>query len=242
MNQGSRHLAISKSESWRIFNDISPRYDLVNRLLSLGLDIHWRRSLIQYIPKEKDLAVLDVATGTGDVLLTIAKQCPRLTMGVGIDLAERMMAIGREKIQKSGYSQLLSLEIGDANEIPFESERFDLVTMSFGIRNMEAPQRVMREICRVLKSDGLALILEFSLPEKRLLRTMYTFYLRTVVPLMGGLISGHYKAYRYLNQTIESFPYGEAFCRWLKESGFCVIRCHKLLFGVATIYEASKVN
>ncbi|MCA9406535.1 MAG: ubiquinone/menaquinone biosynthesis methyltransferase, partial [Candidatus Omnitrophica bacterium] len=181
----------------------------------------------------------DAATGTADVLLSLIKD-DRVAKGQGIDMAARMLDIGRAKIQKRGLSHKITLTHADANKIPFENNHFDVATISFGIRNMEDPTAVLQELCRTLKPEGRALILEFSMPKNPILRAGHLFYLRTIVPLIGYIFSGHYKAYKYLNQTIEDFPYGDDFCRLMTTAGFHNVKANPLLWGVATIYQGDK--
>lgn len=230
-----------KSQSWQMFNRISRRYDLLNHLLSFGLDIHWRHCLLRFLPQRSDLRVLDLATGTADVPLTLVKNSRNIAHAEGIDLAEEMLERGRKKIGFQGLTDTIHLQKGDANHIPFPDSSFDTVTMAFGIRNVEDPMIVFKEIYRVLKPKGRVLILEFSLPSNPLLRILHVFYLRSVVPLIGGLVSGDFSAYRYLNRTIETFPYGRQFCRMLKQVGLKDVVPNPLMGGVATIYQGDKI-
>lgn len=240
MLHASENLTISKSESWRMFDEISPRYDLLNRLLSFGLDVYWRRQLVRFLPAQHNQKLLDLATGTADVPLTLVRQSKNIEYAVGIDLADKMLSIGQAKITRAKLEDKITLTHGDASHIDFNAEVFNVVTMAFGIRNMEDPLQVLREIHRVLKPQGRALILEFSLPENKTLRSLHLFYLRTVVPIIGGLISGHGEAYRYLNQTIERFPYGTAFCAIVEDAGFANVSAHPLCGGIASIYVGEK--
>ncbi len=228
-----------------MFDAISPRYDLLNRLLSFGLDVYWRRQLARFLPENVagtacGMSLLDLATGTADVLLTLLKNNPRIRAGFGIDLADKMLDIGRRKVAREGFEGRISLQHGDARQIPYNDKTFDVVTMAFGIRNVEEPAVVLREMRRVLKPGGRALILEFSLPHNRILRAAHLFYLRSVVPAIGGLVSGHSEAYRYLNQTIERFPCGAAFCAIMQDAGFQNVNAHPLMGGIATIYVGEK--
>jgi len=232
---------ITKSTSWKMFDDISPRYDLLNHLLSFGLDIHWRKQLSRFLTDKREQKVLDLATGTGDVLISLLKNNSSVKTGVGLDLADKMMRIGRYKIKEGKLNTRIILKHGDAHHIPYDANTYDVSTIAFGIRNMTDPGRVLREMHRVLSADGRALILEFSLPSNPIIRTGHIFYLRAIVPLIGALFSGHYNAYRYLNQTIESFPYGERFCQMMTTAGFKNVKAHPLLFGVATIYCGNKL-
>ena len=231
---------ISKADSWQMFDDISPRYDFLNHLLSFGLDIRWRRQLAKYLPQQGEIKVLDLATGTADVLLSLVKNNSAVQSGCGLDLADKMMSIGRRKIAQRGLDSQITLQHGDAHQIPFDEETFDTTTIAFGIRNMDNPKQVLREMHRVLNINGRALILEFSLPQNPVIRGIHIFYLRFIVPLIGTIFSGHYSAYRYLNKTIETFPYGNDFCVLLKKAGFINVEARPLLFGIATIYLGDK--
>lgn len=234
---------LSKSDSWRMFDEISPRYDLLNRLLSFGLDAVWRRQLHWFLRGVGDslaCPLLDLATGTADVLLTLMRRNRNIQEAVGIDLSDKMLALGRKKIARANLSGKITLTHGDASRIPFEVNRFNTVTMAFGIRNVEDPAQVLREMHRVLKPGGRALILEFSLPSNNILRGLHLFYLRTIVPAVGGLVSGHSEAYRYLNRTIEAFPSGEDFCRLMRQAGFSAVKANPLCGGIATIYTGEK--
>lgn len=233
-------LPIPKSDSWQMFNRISPRYDFLNHLLSFGMDISWRKQLRRHLPQRSNQTILDLATGTGDCLLALIQNNKNVQRGYGIDLAVKMLERGRDKITKAGLDGRIILQHGDAQQIPYSNNNFDAVTMAFGLRNVDNPRNVMIEIWRVLKPQGRALILEFSLPANSLLRAFHLFYLRTLVPLVGGIFSGNFKAYRYLNHTIEEFPYGTDFCRFMQRAGFKNVTAKTLLFGVATIYWGDK--
>ena len=222
-----------------MFDQISARYDLLNRLLSLGLDKNWRTELKYYLPGGSNLKLLDLATGTGDVLLPLIKS-PAIATGQGIYISQNMLKIAQRKITAAGLESQVTVSEGDAARIPFENEQFDVVTISFGIRNTESPQKVLSEIFRVLKKNGRALILEFSMPANPIMKTLAVFYLRAIVPLIGGLISGNAEAYRYLNRTIEQFPSGESFGDLMGEAGFRIVRFNPLTYGIATIYQGTK--
>ncbi|MDO8580305.1 MAG: bifunctional demethylmenaquinone methyltransferase/2-methoxy-6-polyprenyl-1,4-benzoquinol methylase UbiE [Candidatus Omnitrophota bacterium] len=234
------NLPYAKAESWKMFNAISPRYDFLNHLLSFGLDTKWRDQLAAFLPGKEHLDVLDIATGTADVLLSLAKNNSRVTFGTGVDMAEKMLDIGRKKIHEQKLDNRIKLQAADANLLPFGDYSFDVATIAFGIRNVEYPTRVLREMHRVLHRGGRALILEFSLPKNPLVRFGHLFYLRVFVPIIGFLVSGHYRAYKYLNQTIESFPSGQVFCNLMKEAGFQNVKANPLLLGVASIYQGDK--
>ena len=230
----------TKAESWKMFNRIASRYDFLNRFLSLGLDVLWRRKIADFLPEKPNLEILDLATGTADVPLYLLKGKPDIKMVCGIDMAEKMLKIGRKKIEKRNLENKIYLKKGDANQIPFEEAQFDCVTIAFGIRNVAQPFVVLNEMLRVLKKGGRALILEFSLPCNKWIRPAYLLYLKNIVPFLGGFISFDYQAYRYLNKTVEAFPYGEEFCRIMKNIGFDGVVANRLCFGVATIYQGDK--
>ena len=240
MRTQNEKLSISKEKSWQMFNEIAKTYDLLNRLLAFGLDIQWRKKLLTFMDKADDIEMLDLATGTADVLIMLAKEKAAIIKGVGVDMAANMLEIGRHKIQKAQLDQRLELKEGDANNIPADENSFDYTTMSFGIRNVEDPTVVLKEMRRVLRGGGRTLILEFSLPKNLIVRWGHIFYLRHIVPVIGWMFSGHYRAYKYLNQTIEDFPYGDAFCQLLKDAGFVNVKANPLFLGVATIYQGDK--
>ena len=238
--QSDKNLVLPKSDSWKMFNSIAGRYDFLNRLLSLGQDVRWRNALKQFMPVSDDQTILDLATGTADVLITLTKDNSKIYRGYGVDPAVKMLEIGREKIKAQNLDNLLMLQQGDAQALSFPDETFDAVTISFGIRNIPDLRLGLLEMYRVTKKGGRVLILEFSKPKDPLLKTGHWFYLQTFVPLVGFLFSGNFKAYKYLNQTIQTFPYGDRFCKILKQMGFVHIEAHPLMGGVATIYVAQK--
>ena len=230
----------SKSQSWQMFNTISSRYDFLNHFLSFGLDRSWRRKVAKSLTSQPHQRVLDLATGTADTLLAFFKYNPHVASAVGIDLADKMLDIGRGKVRQEKLEDKIILQHGDANQIPFENQSFDAASIVFGIRNVVDPIIVLKGMYRVLKVGGRALILEFSLPANCFVRAVHLFYLRTVVPFVGWLFSRNYHAYRYLNLTIEEFPYGEKFCQMMTEAGFKMVKANSLLWGVATIYQGDK--
>ncbi|HBR14031.1 MAG TPA: bifunctional demethylmenaquinone methyltransferase/2-methoxy-6-polyprenyl-1,4-benzoquinol methylase UbiE [Candidatus Omnitrophica bacterium] len=230
----------SKSNSWRMFNKISGRYDLLNHLLSFGLHARFRKKLIKFFPRTKIAKLIDIATGTADVLLTVFQYNKSIEKAYGIDMADKMLDIGRRKISQRKWDNQIFLLKGDARRIPFERDFFDVATIAFGIRNVPDPVQVLKEMRRILVPGGRALVLEFSLPQNVLLLRLHLFYLRNVVPFMGWIFSGNYSAYRYLNQTIESFPSGNDFCQLMQTAGFQDVNAHSLLGGVASIYQGDK--
>lgn len=234
------NLTLPKAASPAMFNAIAGRYDFLNRLLSLGQDLRWRRELKKYLPQHLDLTILDLATGTADVVITLVEGNPNIHMAYGVDMAEKMLDIGRQKIEAKKLHHKIQLQKADAQSLPFLNDTFDAVSIAFGIRNIPDLRLALLEMCRVTKKGGRIMILEFSMPENIFLRIGHIFYLRCIVPVVGFIFSGHYKPYRYLNQTIESFPYGDRFCKILKQFGFLQIQSHPLMGGTATIYVAEK--
>jgi demethylmenaquinone methyltransferase/2-methoxy-6-polyprenyl-1,4-benzoquinol methylase len=228
----------SKKQSFQIFNRIAKSYDSVNRILSFGLDIGWRKKVNSLLPTSKHVHLLDLATGTADQVIMLCDINPNIEKAMGMDLSEEMLEIGKTKIQR--FQGKIELQVGDAVNLPVEPSSYDAITMSFGIRNVPDVLQCMKEMHRVLRPTGKTLILEFSLPKNPIIRFGHLFYLRYILPLVGGLISGDYAAYKYLNTSIEAFPYGEEFCALLKQAGFKTVTAHPVTFGIATIYEAIK--
>lgn len=229
-------MTLQKEKSFEMFDRISPTYDRINRVLSLGLDHRWRKRVARHLPQREDLRLLDIATGTGDQIISLMESSDRILEAVGIDLAEEMLKIGRKKIVSKPYGSQVKLQKASGLELPFPDESFHFVSLSFGIRNMGDHAKCLKEIARVLRRDGRAAILEFSLPENRLIRTGHLLYLRHVLPRIGGLLSKNQEAYRYLNKTIESFPYGKDFCDLMLKAGFTKARAYPLTLGAVSLY------
>ena len=230
----------TKRTSWQMFDRIAATYDPVNRLLSFGLDRNWRKKVNSLLPKKTSLRLLDLATGTADQILMLCKINSDIGPSIGMDLSEGMLEKGREKVRQQGREEQIELRTGDAVELPLEDESFDAITMSFGIRNVPDVPAALKEMVRVLRPGAKSLILEFSLPKNPLIRAGHLFYLRYVLPAVGGVVSGDYQAYKYLNTSIEAFPYGDDFCALLTDAGFKHVKHHPVTFGIATVYEATK--
>ncbi|MEM8728007.1 MAG: bifunctional demethylmenaquinone methyltransferase/2-methoxy-6-polyprenyl-1,4-benzoquinol methylase UbiE [Chlamydiota bacterium] len=231
----------SRQNVWKMFDRISSRYDRLNRLLSFGADLYWRRRLIRHLPQGKALRLLDLATGTGDQLITIMKQAKQVQTALGLDLSREMIRIGQGKIIDKPYAHQVTLMEGDATDISLDDAAVDCITMSFGIRNVTDVDKCLNECFRVLTSCGRMMILEFSLPKNRPIRGVYLTYLRFILPYVAGWVCRNVSAYKYLNQTIESFPYGEAFCDKMKKTGFDRVKAYPLTFGAVTLYVGEKV-
>ena len=227
------------NEVGAMFDRIAHRYDLLNRLLSCGQDVRWRKRLQRHLPNRDGLYVIDLATGTADQLLFLSVD-ERVASGTGFDVAEKMLAIGREKITRMGLDPAYDVKTGDAMAVPADDASADVVTITFGIRNVPSVEQTLAEMYRLLKPGGRALVLEFSLPHGAAIRRLYLFYFRHILPVIGGWISGDGQAYRYLNRTVEAFPYGDAFCELMRSAGFHAVRAHPLTCGIASIYEGDK--
>lgn len=232
--------APSRHEVWKMFDAISPTYDRVNRVMTLGMDQLWRKKMSAYLPGRPHLRILDCATGTGDQIIALMESGKQISSIVGVDLAEAMVEIAREKIKKKPYTDKVDLQIGSALALPFADQSFDCVTISFGIRNVTDMMAAFQEFRRVLRPGGRLLILEGTIPRKKWLRSAHLFYLRHFLPRIGGLLSRNFDAYRYLNETIETFPQGERFCGLLRAAGFYDVHHHPLLGGVVTVYRGDK--
>lgn len=235
-----RHRSPSRHDVYRMFDRIARCYDLLNRLLSFGQDILWRKKLAKILEQNQCAEILDLASGTADVLLSAIKHNRFFKFGLGLDLSQEMLSIGRHKISQSGYGDKLKLLRADATEIPISDNSFDAITIAFGIRNVVSVDSALKEMKRVIKTGGKVCILEFSMPSNVLMRELFLIYLRHILPFIGGIISGDKKAYKYLNETVESFPYGQAFGELMSSAGLKDVRIHRLSFGAASIYEGTK--
>jgi len=222
----------------QMFDDISIRYDFLNHFLSMGIDRSWRKQLVKLLSEKKPVTILDVATGTGDLAIAMtALKSARIT---GIDIAEKMLATGQLKITESGIGDIINLQQGDAEQIPFPDSSFDAVTVAFGVRNFEDLLRGLTEMRRVLIPGGTMMILEFSHPSSFPFRQFYRIYSTLFIPLIGRIFSGDNKAYRYLPDSISAFPSGKDFLAVLNNIGMKKSRQVVLTFGVASIYIAEK--
>ena len=230
----------SRNEIWKMFDTLSQTYDKTNRWMTFGLDLYWRKKMGSFLPLKDKISLLDCATGTADQILSLVKHCPKIVEAIGIDLSEEMLKVGRKKIQKTSFAEKIHLQTASALALPFPENRFDCVTLSFGIRNVTDVSACLQEIFRVLQPEGKALILETSLPKLKILRFFHVLYIRKVLPLIGGFISNKKQAYQYLNKTAESFPHGKDFCNLLEKSGFIEVSCHPMTFGAVSIYQATK--
>ena len=223
-----------------MFDSIAWRYDFLNHFLSAGVDRRWRKKAIEIIKQHKTKPeILDVATGTGDLALTALSLDPKKING--IDISEKMLAIGKEKIRKLDFGNRIELLYGDSENIPFPESSFDVTMAAFGVRNFADPVRGLKEMNRVLRSDGMIMILEFSKPGNLLFKSFYNFYFRRMLPFFGRLFSKDKSAYTYLPESVMKFPDNEEFMGLLTEAGFSDVRQKRLTGGIASIYTGFKI-
>jgi demethylmenaquinone methyltransferase/2-methoxy-6-polyprenyl-1,4-benzoquinol methylase len=227
-----------KEQVAKMFDNISHRYDFLNHFLSLGIDKVWRKKAIAILAPSKPRHILDVATGTGDFALSALVLKPEKV--IGIDISEGMLAVGRKKISNKNLSEVVELRSGDSENIPFKENKFDAVTVAFGVRNFENLKGGLREIYRVLKPGGTVVVLEFSRPRGFPFQQLYSFYFKAILPKIGRIISNDKAAYTYLPESVEAFPDGEDFLRILKDVGFNNSQCKALTFGISSIYTGTK--
>ncbi len=229
--------ASKKSEVEDMFDNIAPKYDLLNHVLSLKIDVMWRNTLMKWMKKDNVREVLDVATGTGDLAITIQKGTGAKV--VGLDLSQQMLNVGAVKIKKLNLDDRISLQKGDAEQLPFEDDRFDAVSVAFGVRNFENLNKGLAELRRVVKKGKSVYILEFS-KVQGLFAPLYMFYFKNILPMIGRLVSKDNRAYTYLPDSVNAFPFGEKMKQILLETGFKKVEYKKLSLGIATIYKATK--
>ncbi len=227
-----------KAQVAKMFNNISPRYDFLNNLLSLGIDKIWRRKAISVLQGLKPAKILDVATGTGEFALQALELNPEKV--IGIDISEGMLEIGRKKVLAKNLGSKIELIQGDSEKIPFAQNKFDAVTVAFGVRNFENLKRGLSEIRRVLRPGGMVVILEFSKPTKFPFKQIYSIYFRFILPRIGSIVSNDKAAYTYLPKSVEAFPDGEDFLHILHDVGFKNTQCSSLTFGISSIYIGTK--
>lgn len=226
-----------KSQVEDMFDNIAPKYDLLNHVLSMKIDVLWRNKLVDMLKKDQPQLVLDVATGTGDLALAVQKGTNSDV--VGLDLSQQMLNVGIEKIKKQNLDGKITMQKGDAEQLPFEDNKFDGVTVAFGVRNFENLEKGLSELRRVVKENKSIYILEFSKVEG-FLAPFYMFYFKNILPAIGRLVSKDNRAYTYLPDSVNAFPYGENMKTILLNTGFRKVEYTKLSLGIATIYKATK--
>ena len=228
-----------KAEVEKMFDRIAPRYDLLNRMLSLGIDVWWRKRAIGYLKTAQPAEILDVATGTADVAILMAKMLKPKQV-VGIDIATQMLELGRGKIAKQGLGDVISLETGDCEQLRFGDNTFDAVAVAFGVRNFETLEKGLTEMRRVMRPGARLVVLEFSKPSVFPIKQLYNAYFKYVLPLIGRLTSRDMRAYTYLFESVQVFPEGNQFTEILTKTGFQNPLCERLTLGICSIYTATK--
>jgi demethylmenaquinone methyltransferase/2-methoxy-6-polyprenyl-1,4-benzoquinol methylase len=227
-----------KEQVAQMFDNISENYDGLNRVISLGIDIKWRKKVVEIVGKNNPKQILDIATGTGDLAIMMAKLNPDRI--VGLDISSGMLEVGKQKIAAANLSNKIEMIVADSEEMPFEDNTFDAITVSFGVRNFANLDKGITEIARVLKHNGVLVILETSNPTKPPFKQGYKLYTNIFLPIIGKLFSKDKVAYSYLSESANSFPFGAAFNNILEKNGFTHTEAKPVTFGVATIYTASK--
>lgn len=226
-----------KTEVEDMFDNIAPKYDLLNHVLSMKIDVLWRNTLVKWMNKDAPKLVLDVATGTGDLAIAVQKGTGAEV--VGLDLSQQMLNVGIDKIMKLNLAQKISMQKGDAENLPFEDNKFDAVSVAFGVRNFENLEKGLAELRRVVKENSSVYILEFSKVEG-FLAPFYMFYFKNILPQIGKLVSKDNRAYTYLPDSVNAFPFGEKMKQILLDTGYSKVEYKKLSLGIATIYKATK--
>ncbi len=227
-----------KEQVAQMFDNISGNYDNLNRVISFGIDTKWRKKVLKIVSDSKPNIILDIATGTGDLAILMAKTNAEKI--IGLDISAGMLEVGKKKVEEKKLSNVIDLVLGDSESIPFEDNYFDAITVGFGVRNFEHLEKGFAEILRVLKPNGVFVILETSVPDKTPYKQGYKFYSKNILPLIGKLFSKDNSAYGYLSESAAAFPYGEALNNILRKTGFIDVVAMPQTFGVATIYSASK--
>ena len=227
-----------KEQVAQMFDSISKNYDGLNRVISFGIDVKWRKKVVTIVGEKNPKQILDIATGTGDLAIMMAGLDPDKI--IGLDISAGMLEVGKEKIAKENLSDVIEMMVGDSENMPFEENSFDAITVSFGVRNFANLNNGLQEIYRVLKPGGVLVILETSVPTKFPYKQGYQFHSKVILPLVGKLFSKDKVAYSYLSESANSFPFGMAFNNILLKNGFSTAVNKPVTFGVASIYTATK--
>ncbi len=227
-----------KEQVTKMFDNISGDYDGLNRVISFGIDIKWRKKVVSLVKNTQPDSILDIATGTGDLAINLAKT--NASKIVGLDISSGMLEVGKEKVKNKGLDSKIEMVLGDSENMPFDDNTFEAITVSFGIRNFENLENGLKEILRVLKPNGTFVILETSVPTKTPYKQGYKLYTKNILPLIGKVFSKDRSAYKYLSESASVFPHGEAMNNILRKIGFINVEDFPQTFGVATIYKSSK--
>lgn len=227
-----------KEQVAEMFDNIAYRYDFLNRFLSLGIDTIWRKKTINELKEIQPKKILDVATGTADLAIEALRLKP--TQVVGVDISKEMLEFGRKKLKQKKYDDIIELHLGDSENLQFEDNTFDAVTVAYGVRNFENLEKGISEIYRVLKPNGKFVVLEFSNPTKFPIKQLFSFYFSYILPTLGRLVSKDTRAYTYLPESVKTFPEGKRFTNILNKTGFKQTECKELTFGISSIYTGTK--
>jgi demethylmenaquinone methyltransferase/2-methoxy-6-polyprenyl-1,4-benzoquinol methylase len=227
-----------KEQVTKMFDTISKEYDGLNRVISFGIDVKWRKKVVAIVGETHPENILDIATGTGDLAINLVKTEAKKI--IGLDISEGMLEVGRQKIITKNLGKTIELVVGDSEDLPFDNNTFDAITVAFGVRNFENLEKGLSEILRVLKPNGIFVILETSVPVKTPFKQGYKLYTKYILPIIGRLFSRDKSAYSYLSESASVFPYGEALNNILSKIGFINVNNKPQTLGVATIYTASK--
>ncbi len=227
-----------KEQVTQMFDTISNNYDSLNRVISLGIDVKWRKQVVQIIAGVQPQSILDIATGTGDLAIMLTKTKAKEI--IGLDISKGMLEVGITKVKAQNLDKTISMVVGDSENLPFEDNRFDAITVSYGVRNFQDLDKGLSEIHRVLKPGGKFVVLETSVPTKFPFKQGFSFYSKFILPTIGKIFSKDKIAYSYLSESANAFPYGEEFNTILRNNGFKSVKDTPVTFGVSSIYEASK--
>lgn len=228
-----------KEQVAHMFDEIAPRYDFLNRFLSAGIDIGWRKKALQFLKKDRPVKVLDVATGTADLAILSASMLAPQQI-IGIDISEGMLEVGRKKVKELKLEGCIQLYKGDSEQLAYEDASFDATTVAFGVRNFQQLEKGLSEILRVLKPGGKLMVLEFSKPTAPIIKQFYSLYMNFITPQLGGIFSKSKNAYQYLNDSVQQFPEGKNFISIMEKVGYRHTFYKRLSFGICTIYLGEK--
>ena len=227
-----------KEQVTKMFDNVSSNYDFLNRLLTFGIDVSWRKKVVNFVLKHQAKTVLDIATGTGDLAIMLAEE--NTDKVTGLDISSGMLEVGKQKVLKLNLGHKLEMVLGDSEKLSFKDHSFDAITVGFGVRNFENLEKGLQEIYRVLKPKGIFIVLETSQPTKFPVKQGFQFYSKYIIPTIGKMFSKDKNAYKYLPESAAVFPYGEEFNNILLKTGFNTSEVHPQTFGAATIYKAIK--
>lgn len=227
-----------KEQVIQMFDNVSTNYDFLNRLLTFGIDISWRKKVVALVEKQQAKKILDIATGTGDLAIMLSKT--KANKIIGLDISPGMLEIGKKKVKEQNLDCKIEMVLGDSEKLPFKNDFFDAITVGFGVRNFENLEKGLGEIYRVLKPKGTFVVLETSQPDKFPIKQGFNFYSKYIIPTIGKIFSKDKNAYNYLPESAAAFPYGKAFNNILLKTGFNTSKVYPQTFGIATIYQAMK--